>query len=71
MFVSALTKLSEALVYAAFAIVFVSAFIAHTSSGDPASRYLAPVIFLMILTGSYVCYRRLHAVTGQDRILAK
>ena len=39
--------------YFGFAITFVSAFIAHTSSGDPAKVAMMPVIFLIVLAVSY------------------
>jgi hypothetical protein len=39
--------------YFGFAITFLSAFIAHTSVGDPVGRILMPVIFLGILAVSY------------------
>jgi len=42
--------------YAGFGITFVSAFIAHTSSGDPMAAAAAPVIALLVLAGSYVTY---------------
>lgn len=49
-------------VYAGFTIVFVSAFIAHVSSGDPAGVWMAPVIFLAVLGVSYLTYHKsLHA----------
>ena len=35
--------------YFGFALTFVSAFIAHTASGDPISVAVAPIIFLVIL----------------------
>lgn len=35
--------------YVGFAITFISAFIAHTSSGDPISVAIMPLIFLGIL----------------------
>jgi hypothetical protein len=35
--------------YFGFALTFVSAFIAHTASGDPMSVAAAPIIFLAIL----------------------
>ena len=44
--------------YAGFGITFVSAFIAHTSSGDPMAAASAPVIALLVLMGSYVTYHR-------------
>jgi DoxX-like family len=44
--------------YAGFAITFVSAFIAHTSSGDPVSVRSMPVIFLVLLAVSYITYHK-------------
>ncbi|MDB5138349.1 MAG: DoxX-like family protein [Mucilaginibacter sp.] len=46
--------------YAGFTIIFISAFIAHISSGDPASKFMAPVIFLALLSVSYITYHKLH-----------
>ena len=40
--------------YTGFAITFVSAFIAHISSGDPVSVALMPMVFLVILVVSYI-----------------
>ena len=48
--------------YAGFTIVFISAFIAHISSGDPASKFSLPVIFLAVLAVSYIMYHKLHKV---------
>jgi hypothetical protein len=42
--------------YAGLAIVFVSAFIAHTASGDPIANRIMPLVFLGLLAGSYVLY---------------
>ncbi len=39
--------------YAGFTITFVSAFIAHSASGDPVSVRIMPVIFLILLAVSY------------------
>lgn len=39
--------------YAGFAITFVSAFIAHSASGDPVAMRIMPVIFLVLLAISY------------------
>lgn len=39
--------------YFGFALTFVSALIAHTSSGDPAKVAMMPVAFLIILAISY------------------
>lgn len=43
-------------VYAGFTIVFISATVAHTASGDPIGNRIAPVIFLVILMVSYTMY---------------
>ena len=45
-------------VYAGFVITFVSAFIAHTASGDPVNYRVMPVIFLALLIASYVSYHK-------------
>lgn len=45
-------------VYAGFAISFVSAFIAHTASGDPVANRMAPVIFMGVLVTSYITYQK-------------
>ena len=39
--------------YFGFALTFVSAFIAHTASGDPIAVAAAPIVFLVILGISY------------------
>ncbi len=44
--------------YAGFTFVFVSAFIAHTVSGDPVANRVMPLVFLVILGGSYFLYRK-------------
>lgn len=46
--------------YAGFAICFVSAFIAHTASGDPISNRMGPIIFLAVLAVSYITYFKWH-----------
>jgi hypothetical protein len=51
--------------YAGFAIVFVSAFTAHNSSDDPAAIYLIPVVFLVLLAGSYLSYQNLQLYSDQ------
>ncbi|WP_316795857.1 DoxX family protein [Pedobacter agri] len=48
--------------YAGFAITFISAFIAHTASGDPISNRIGPIVFLLILALSYFAYHRTKAV---------
>ena len=47
--------------YFGFALTFVSAFIAHTASGDPISAVAAPIIFLVILAVSYIFYNKIKA----------
>ena len=49
----------KTLAYFGFALTFVSAFIAHTASGDPVSVAVMPIIFLVILLVSYLYYRKL------------
>lgn len=44
--------------YAGFTITFISAFIAHMSSGDPLSVAGAPIIALILLMTSYVTFKR-------------
>ena len=39
--------------YAGFSITFISAFIAHTASGDPVGNRMAPLIILFFLLVSY------------------
>ena len=39
--------------YFGFALTFVSAFIAHTASGDPISVAIIPVVLLVVLGVSY------------------
>jgi uncharacterized membrane protein YphA (DoxX/SURF4 family) len=45
--------------YAGFGITFISAFIAHTASGDPVTNRVMPLVFLALLIVSYVTYHRL------------
>lgn len=51
----------KSLAYFGFALTFVSAFIAHTASGDPISVAVAPIIFLIILSVSYIFYNKVKA----------
>lgn len=44
--------------YAGFVFTFVSAFIAHTASGDPINNRVGPVVFLMVLLLSYFTYHK-------------
>jgi uncharacterized membrane protein YphA (DoxX/SURF4 family) len=48
--------------YAGFIITFVSAFIAHTASGDPVNYRIMPVIFLALLIASYITYHKSNPV---------
>ncbi|MES2284053.1 MAG: DoxX family protein [Bacteroidota bacterium] len=45
--------------YAGFTIVFISAFIAHLASGDPAQNSIMPVIVLILLSLSYFTYHKM------------
>ena len=45
--------------YTGFTIVFISALIAHVSSGDPAPVYVMPAIFQVILFVSYISYLKI------------
>ncbi|MBS7233833.1 DoxX family protein [Flavobacterium psychroterrae] len=47
--------------YFGFALTFVSAFIAHMASGDAISVAVAPIIFLVILSVSYIFYNKVKA----------
>lgn len=51
-------------VYAGFAITFVSAMIAHISSGDPAGKVMGPVIAMVLLGVSYMMYHKMHKSTN-------
>jgi uncharacterized membrane protein YphA (DoxX/SURF4 family) len=53
--------------YAGFTITFVSAFIAHTASGDPMSNRMGPAIFLLLLTVSYITYHRQKKVKAESQ----
>jgi uncharacterized membrane protein YphA (DoxX/SURF4 family) len=44
--------------YAGFTFTFISAFIAHTASGDPINYRIMPVIFLAFLITSYITYHK-------------
>ncbi len=49
-------------VYAGFVITFISAFIAHTASGDPINYRMMPVIFLVLILASYFTYHKSNPV---------
>ncbi len=44
--------------YAGFAISIVSAVIAHTAVGDPASAIVPPIVAFGLLVASYISYHR-------------
>jgi len=44
--------------YAGFAFTFISAFIAHSASGDPISNRIGPVMFMIVLLLSYFTYHK-------------
>jgi len=46
--------------YAGFTFTFVSAFIAHTASGDPVSARIMPLVLLALLVVSYIAYHQQH-----------
>ncbi|HSZ71437.1 MAG TPA: DoxX family protein [Cytophagaceae bacterium] len=46
--------------YAGFGITLVSAFIAHTSIGDPAGACIMPLVMFVVLATSYITYHRLN-----------
>ncbi len=48
--------------YVGFAITFISAFIAHTSSGDPISVAIMPLVFLGILMVSFIYSKKYVAI---------
>jgi len=50
--------------YAGFFITFVSAFIAHTASGDPVTNRVGPVVFLLVLALSYLTYRKSKSIVA-------
>ena len=50
--------------YAGFAITFISAFIAHTASGDPINNRIGPVVFLVVLALSYFTYHKAKFVSN-------
>jgi uncharacterized membrane protein YphA (DoxX/SURF4 family) len=49
-------------VYAGFVTTFISAFIAHTASGDPVNYRVMPVIFLVLVLVSYFTYHKINPV---------
>jgi hypothetical protein len=54
--------------YFGFALTFISAFIAHASSGDPGSFAIKPLIFLAVLIVSYIYYLKVNT-ENHDQLL--
>jgi len=46
--------------YAGLTFTFISAFIAHLCSGDPAANMIGPVVFLVIMAVSYITFHKLY-----------
>ncbi len=46
--------------YAGFGITFISTLIAHIASGDPVFERFIPILFLGLLSISYISYQRRH-----------
>ena len=61
----------KAMAYVGFAITFISAFIAHTSSGDPLSVAVMPLIFLGILVVSFIYSNKLISHIKSDSLSLK
>ncbi len=57
--------------YIGFAITFISAFIAHLSSGDPVSVAVSPLIFLGILAVSYVYFQKGRKLKTKVEVISK
>jgi hypothetical protein len=53
-------KAVKGFTYSGFAIVCVSAAIAHGCSGDPVGNVIGPFIFLTVLGISYLYYKKLN-----------
>ena len=48
--------------YAGFAFTFISAFIAHSASGDPINNRIGPIVFSVVLALSYFTYHKAKSV---------
>lgn len=59
------TKIKE-WAYAGFGITFISASIAHTSSGDPVAMIITPLVFLSVLIVSNIY---LHKITAAKNLV--
>lgn len=44
--------------YAGFGIVFISAFLAHSASGDPAANAISALVFFAIMVVSYITWHK-------------
>lgn len=53
--------------YAGFFITLISAFIAHLSSGDGPDKFMAPVIFALILGASYYSFYKRSAEPREEQ----
>jgi len=51
--------------YGGFTFTFISAFIAHSASGDPVNYRAMPIIFLVVLAVSYFSWRKKNAAAAQ------
>ena len=63
--VPGIPKRAKEFAYFGFAIVFISAFIAHIASGDPIKVAIMPVLFLAVLSISYIFYHKTYNRTLQ------
>ncbi|HEY0262697.1 MAG TPA: DoxX family protein [Chitinophagales bacterium] len=54
------------LAYIGFGITFVSAFIAHISTGDPIGMAIFPLIVLAVLLVSYLSFRKVESAGELD-----
>ncbi|MCW3463481.1 DoxX family protein [Chitinophaga nivalis] len=57
--IPAVPKQLKEFAYAGFGFTFISAAIAHFSSGDPTSVVTAPFLFIILLVVSYIHYHKL------------
>ena len=64
-----LKSLIKEWVYAGFTFTFISAFIAHSASGDPVNYRVMPVIFLVFLAASYITYHQIKRATTKSPAL--
>lgn len=51
--------------YAGVGITFISAAIAHISSGDPVGMVMPPIVLFVVLAVSYRYFHKLHIADGQ------